>query len=565
MKKILPLIFLIFCLVLNTAAIAEEPAPYNPGDITNQLKLQALSQGLMLSHTFNAALDMDDTAFGEEHAADIDAVEKLLSGLTLYTAGGVVSDGLRVELAANYGDASASVGADVSVMAGREGLSLESSLIDGKRVTVKWDTLLAMAGLSEEQIQQLNELLDADYSALFEELQAKLQEAMTTAANLVTPYIGVVAGFVQSLPVDAKEGVPAEGDFPAVDHSLAWTVKPADLARLMDSFADTLEQDENLPALSETAGVQISVDELIPQLREAAEALRADESDDSATLEVGYCDSFLPAYLLCTASDSKANSSVLFALIGEPGEEENTYAIHSGLVLNENGERTQPFSAAVNLTLDPEDPKAFVCEVQMNAGLGDDAVSVYYGLSKTPAVFDDGLPGYQITANEQVTATESGTTAVTTEQVSGYNKLNAQGGESSYAEGSASAASDDQEIMDFTFNIAQDTRPDENKVFETETSMHFASPAVGLNDLNLYAYSTPVAYDADAVAALALYPLEEMDEDTQNTVVMEAMMNAQQLVQSFSEIAPAEVMDFIQRMSAPAEEEALPEAGNAGN
>ena len=75
MKKILPLIFLIFCLVLNTAAIAEEPAPYNPGDITNQLKLQALSQGLMLSHTFNAALDMDDTAFGEEHAADIDAVE----------------------------------------------------------------------------------------------------------------------------------------------------------------------------------------------------------------------------------------------------------------------------------------------------------------------------------------------------------------------------------------------------------------------------------------------------------------------------------------------------------
>ena len=100
MKKILPLIFLIFCLVLNTAAIAEEPAPYNPGDITNQLKLQALSQGLMLSHTFNAALDMDDTAFGEEHAADIDAVEKLLSGLTLYTAGGVVSDGRRVVLAA---------------------------------------------------------------------------------------------------------------------------------------------------------------------------------------------------------------------------------------------------------------------------------------------------------------------------------------------------------------------------------------------------------------------------------------------------------------------------------
>ena len=566
MKKILPLVFLILCLVLNAAAIAEETVSYTPGEITNQLKLQALSQGLMLSHTFNAALDMDDSVFGEEHAADIDAVEKLLSGLSLYTAGGIVSDGVRLELAADYGDAANSVGADVSVMAGKEGLSAESSLIDGKRITVKWDTLLAMAGLSGEQIEQFHALLDTDFNAFFEELQAALQEAMTTASTLVTPYIGVITGFVQSLPADMQEDVPAEGDFPAVDHALSWTVRAADLAQLLDSFADTLQQDENLPALASSANISFSVDELLPKLREAAEALRADESGSNATLEIGYCDSMLPAYLMCTASDMESGTGMLFAVIAKPGDEENAYTVNSGLVVKKDGVSTQPFSALLNITLDPEDPKAYIAEFQMKVDAGEDeSFNVYYSLSNTPVTFDDDLPGYQIKASEQVSAVEGGTKAVTTEEVSGYNKLNAQGGETDYAEGSATVETNDQETMSFTFVVAQDIRPDENKVFESETNMHFASPAVGLNDLNLYIYSTPVAYNEDAVAALTVYPFEEMDEDTQNNLIMEAMMGAQELIQSFSEIAPAEVMDFIQRVSAPAQEETLPESGNAGN
>ena len=90
--------------------------------------------------------------------------------------------------------------------------------------------------------------------------------------------------------------------------------------------------------------------------------------------------------------------------------------------------------------------------------------------------------------------------------------------------------------------------------------MHFAAPDIGLNDLNIYLYSVPVGYDAEGVAALTVYPVEEMDEDTQSALLVEAMTGVQDLVSSFSEIAPPEVLEFIQRLNAPAEEEAIPDA-----
>ncbi|MBQ8129703.1 MAG: hypothetical protein IJ175_05590, partial [Clostridia bacterium] len=208
MKKILPALFLAFCLLLGVTGLAEEPAvSYTPGEITNQLKAEALKTGNMISYNFNVALDMEDDALGAEYAADIAAVEKLLSGLTLYVAGGSVSDGLRVEIAGDYGDAANSIGADVSAMLSNDGISLESSLIEGKRITVKWETLLTLLGVPQEQIDRLKDLEDADFEAMLADFQEKASEVLQAVGDAAAPYLGVVMEFVQKLPVEQQEAV----------------------------------------------------------------------------------------------------------------------------------------------------------------------------------------------------------------------------------------------------------------------------------------------------------------------------------------------------------------------
>lgn len=561
MKKILPALFLAFCLLLGVTGLAEEPAvSYTPGEITNQLKAEALKTGNMISYNFNVALDMEDDALGAEYAADIAAVEKLLSGLTLYVAGGSVSDGLRVEIAGDYGDAANSIGADVSAMLSNDGVSLESSLIEGKRITVKWETLLTLLGVPQEQIDRLKDLEDADFEAMLADFQEKASEVLQAVGDAAAPYLGVVMEFVQKLPVEQQEAVAAEGSFPAVDHAMIWTVTPADCATLVDALADTLEQDENLPALAAKYDVDFPKDELLGKMRESAESLRTGGDGDKLHFEIGYSDDGLPAYLLLSALNEAENTRDTFALITEPGDAENAYHLLAFAMQNKDGVTAQPFGMEIALTLDPADPKAFDAEFVLNFDGDDASGSVHYVLSRTPATFDDDLPGYQIYVKEEVTAEQEESVVVTTEEASGYNKLNAQGGETSYAEGTVSVKQDDVEKTNLSVVVANEIRPSSASIFEQETSMHFAAPDIGLNDLNIYLYSVPVGYDAEGVAALTVYPVEEMDEDTQSALLVEAMTGVQELISSFSEIAPPEVLEFIQRLNAPAEEEAIPDA-----
>ncbi|MFQ9449080.1 MAG: hypothetical protein ACLR4A_18645 [Christensenellales bacterium] len=92
----------------------------------------------------------------EEGRAQFDALAEVIQGVSLAGGMGRLDDGYRVELGGAY---TAPSGDNVYVTGAAnltaDGLSLESNLIEGERLSIRWETLLEMLGLSENEIDAL--------------------------------------------------------------------------------------------------------------------------------------------------------------------------------------------------------------------------------------------------------------------------------------------------------------------------------------------------------------------------------------------------------------------------
>ena len=152
MKRILGfLLAACFALTCMGGALAEQTEPvaytYNPGDITSAM-FENLPSGTM------SAIDMQlfmvfGESFAEQNevaAEDLAAISEVLDSTTLHVSAGAYDDGVRLYLAGLYGHGESALAVDAALNITGTGLSLESNLIEGKKVTVTWDTLLRMLG-----------------------------------------------------------------------------------------------------------------------------------------------------------------------------------------------------------------------------------------------------------------------------------------------------------------------------------------------------------------------------------------------------------------------------------
>lgn len=438
MKKSVFFLTLLLCLsLIFPGAHAEDT--YVPGERMRSLVSSALEAGQLVGGEAHFSLTLPDSMLpdDEESRAQFDALAEVIQGVSLAGGMGRLDDGYRVELGGAY---TAPSGDNVYVTGAAnltaDGLSLESNLIEGERLSIRWETLLEMLGLSENEIDALLSLPTTDWDSALNELNDELAQAAETFGKLADPYLVTLADFAATLNIQQRRDVEAENGYPAVENEISITCTAEELSRLLHSLADQVEKDTALrPYLeqliqncdltvtdgdSETTHV-MSVSEFCDETRQFADVLA--ETDGSLGILLGYNDDGLPFYLTLALSDGETLDALAFQML--PGETEDTCVFTLRALESDGDSANTLLDTALTLTLDPDDKQVYAAELNVQS----EDFTLYFAMDSSAVTTEDSLPGYRLSLSmNSATAVDSGT-ALTVYTGDGLHALTAAGGE----------------------------------------------------------------------------------------------------------------------------------------
>ena len=438
MKKSVFFLTLLLCLsLIFPGAHAEDT--YVPGERMRSLVSSALEAGQLVGGEAHFSLTLPDSMLpdDEEGRAQFDALAEVIQGVSLAGGMGRLDDGYRVELGGAY---TAPSGDNVYVTGAAnltaDGLSLESNLIEGERLSIRWETLLEMLGLSENEIDALLSLPTTDWDSALNELNDELAQAAETFGKLADPYLVTLADFAATLNIQQRRDVEAENGYPAVENEISITCTAEELSRLLHSLADQVEKDTALrPYLeqliqncdltvtdgdSETTHV-MSVSEFCDETRQFADVLA--ETDGSLGILLGYNDDGLPFYLTLALSDGETLDALAFQML--PGETEDTCVFTLRALESDGDSANTLLDTALTLTLDPEDKQVYAAELNVQS----EDFTLSFAMDSSAVTTEDSLPGYRLSLSmNSATAVDSGT-ALTVYTGDGLHALTAAGGE----------------------------------------------------------------------------------------------------------------------------------------
>ena len=438
MKKSVFFLTLLLCLsLIFPGAHAEDT--YVPGERMRSLVSSALEAGQLVGGEAHFSLTLPDSMLpdDEEGRAQFDALAEVIQGVSLAGGMGRLDDGYRVELGGAY---TAPSGDNVYVTGAAnltaDGLSLESNLIEGERLSIRCETLLEMLGLSENEIDALLSLPTTDWDSALNELNDELAQAAETFGKLADPYLVTLADFAATLNIQQRRDVEAENGYPAVENEISITCTAEELSRLLHSLADQVEKDTALrPYLeqliqncdltvtdgdSETTHV-MSVSEFCDETRQFADVLA--ETDGSLGILLGYNDDGLPFYLTLALSDGETLDALAFQML--PGETEDTCVFTLRALESDGDSANTLLDTALTLTLDPDDKQVYAAELNVQS----EDFTLYFAMDSSAVTTEDSLPGYRLSLSmNSATAVDSGT-ALTVYTGDGLCALTAAGGE----------------------------------------------------------------------------------------------------------------------------------------
>lgn len=438
MKKSVFFLTLLLCLSLILPGAHAEDT-YVPGERMRSLVSSALEAGQLVGGEAHFSLTLPDSMLpdDEEGRAQFDALAEVIQGVSLAGGMGRLDDGYRVELGGAY---TAPSGDNVYVTGAAnltaDGLSLESNLIEGERLSIRWETLLEMLGLSENEIDALLSLPTTDWDSALNELNDELAQAAETFGKLADPYLVTLADFAATLNIQQRRNVEAENGYPAVENEISITCTAEELSRLLHSLADQVEKDMALrPYLeqliqncdltvtdgdSETTHV-MSVSEFCDETRQFADVLA--ETDGSLGILLGYNDDGLPFYLTLALSDGETLDALAFQML--PGETEDTCVFTLRALESDSDSANTLLDTALTLTLDPDDKQVYAAELNVQS----EDFTLYFAMDSSAVTTEDSLPGYRLSLSmNSATAVDSGT-ALTVYTGDGLHALTAAGGE----------------------------------------------------------------------------------------------------------------------------------------
>lgn len=556
MKKSVFFLTLLLCLsLIFPGAHAEDT--YVPGERMRSLVSSALEAGQLVGGEAHFSLTLPDSMLpdDEEGRAQFDALAEVIQGVSLAGGMGRLDDGYRVELGGAY---TAPSGDNVYVTGAAnltaDGLSLESNLIEGERLSIRWETLLEMLGLSENEIDALLSLPTTDWDSALNELNDELAQAAETFGKLADPYLVTLADFAATLNIQQRRDVEAENSYPAVENEISITCTAEELSRLLHSLADQVEKDTALrPYLeqliqncgltvtdgdSETTHV-MSVSEFCDETRQFADVLA--ETDGSLGILLGYDDDGLPFYLTLALSDGETLDALAFQML--PGETEDTCVFTLRALESDGDSANTLLDTALTLTLDPDDKQVYAAELNVQS----EDFTLYFAMDSSAVTTEDSLPGYRLSLSmNSATAVDSGT-ALTVYTGDGLCALTAAGGEQTTYAANIDIYADTTDSLLGSAKIESglSLEPDENSL----VGRFYLDEAFTADDGTL-SFGTDVAlsswnYDAAETDALRETMFETATGEELAALQNRFAQSAQQKLFALLSLVPQEVLQML--------------------
>lgn len=556
MKKSVFFLTLLLCLsLIFPGAHAEDT--YVPGERMRSLVSSALEAGQLVGGEAHFSLTLPDSMLpdDEEGRAQFDALAEVIQGVSLAGGMGRLDDGYRVELGGAY---TAPSGDNVYVTGAAnltaDGLSLESNLIEGERLSIRWETLLEMLGLSENEIDALLSLPTTDWDSALNELNDELAQAAETFGKLADPYLVTLADFAATLNIQQRRNVEAENGYPAVENEISITCTAEELSRLLHSLADQVEKDTALrPYLeqliqncdltvtdgdSETTHV-MSVSEFCDETRQFADVLA--ETDGSLGILLGYNDDGLPFYLTLALSDGETLDALAFQML--PGETEDTCVFTLRALESDGDSANTLLDTALTLTLNPDDKQVYAAELNVQS----EDFTLYFAMDNSAVTTEDSLPGYRLSLSmNSATAVDSGT-ALTVYTGDGLHALTAAGGEQTTYAANIDIYADTTDSLLGSAKIESglSLEPDENSL----VGRFYLDEAFTADDGTL-SFGTDVAlsswnYDAAETDALRETMFETATGEELAALQNRFVQSAQQKLFALLSIVPQEVLQML--------------------
>ena len=556
MKKSVFFLTLLLCLsLIFPGAHAEDT--YVPGERMRSLVSSALEAGQLVGGEAHFSLTLPDSMLpdDEKGRAQFDALAEVIQGVSLAGGMGRLDDGYRVELGGAY---TAPSGDNVYVTGAAnltaDGLSLESNLIEGERLSIRWETLLEMLGLSENEIDALLSLPTTDWDSALNELNDELAQAAETFGKLADPYLVTLADFAATLNIQQRRNVEAENGYPAVENEISITCTAEELSRLLHSLADQVEKDTALrPYLeqliqncdltvtdgdSETTHV-MSVSEFCDETRQFADVLA--ETDGSLGILLGYDDDGLPFYLTLALSDGETLDALAFQML--PGETEDTCVFTLRALESDGDSANTLLDTALTLTLDPDDKHVYAAELNVQS----EDFTLYFAMDSSAVTTEDSLPGYRLSLSmNSATAVDSGT-ALTVYTGDGLCALTAAGGEQTTYAANIDIYADTTDSLLGSAKIESglSLEPDENSL----VGRFYLDEAFTADDGTL-SFGTDVAlsswnYDAAETDALRETMFETATGEELAALQNRFAQSAQQKLFALLSLVPQEVLQML--------------------
>ena len=556
MKKSVFFLTLLLCLsLIFPGAHAEDT--YVPGERMRSLVSSALEAGQLVGGEAHFSLTLPDSMLpdDEEGRAQFDALAEVIQGVSLAGGMGRLDDGYRVELGGAY---TAPSGDNVYVTGAAnltaDGLSLESNLIEGERLSIRWETLLEMLGLSENEIDALLSLPTTDWDSALNELNDELAQAAETFGKLADPYLVTLADFAATLNIQQRRNVEAENGYPAVENEISITCTAEELSRLLHSLADQVEKDTALrPYLeqliqncdltvtdgdSETTHV-MSVSEFCDETRQFADVLA--ETDGSLGILLGYNDDGLPFYLTLALSDGETLDALAFQML--PGETEDTCVFTLRALESDGDSANTLLDTALTLTLNPDDKQVYAAELNVQS----EDFTLYFAMDSSAVTTEDSLPGYRLSLSmNSATAVDSGT-ALTVYTGDGLCALTAAGGEQTTYAANIDIYADTTDSLLGSAKIESglSLEPDENSL----VGRFYLDEAFTADDGTL-SFGTDVAlsswnYDAAETDALRETMFETATGEELAALQNRFVQSAQQKLFALLSLVPQEVLQML--------------------
>ena len=557
MKKTNFLFTLFLCLTLLVSFASAETAAYVPGETTSALFADAFDAGLMVGGEAQLTLKANPAMFDDDaDLSQIDALTDVLNDVRLTGGLGKIEDGYRLELAGSYAPENCTpVDVNLALNLTIDGISIESNLLKGERVTAKWETLLALCGADDTMIAQFSALKEMDWDTALSELAETVGAYASLAATLVEPYLDTFGDFIASLNINVTDDVAANGDLPAVDHELTIECSMADIARLMDALADQLEKDDDiapyLEALLSSSFVDFTFyvgDEVVPvsTVPELCDFLRGSanqltQTDLTIYYWIGYCDDdTMPLYVIAQME----NAGFQFILTPDKTGNGTDCYVYFG-TLDDAGNDLEYIAFETVFAQDPEDKS--VCDLSLDffgesveTGLG---FSFTYALSSTKSPNADA---YQFVINTNFIGHDASNTEFRyTQSGNCVQSLTPTGGEQATYSMVTSSLGDSNDLT-INLSVSSVIEPaDPGVVGHYQYNMTEDGPNAlwSLMDIDIDVFSW--AYDPASTAALTETALETVTNEEMDALVTRLSTAAQQKLAGVLAILPPEVMQII--------------------